>query len=85
MLRGKLDPGLFTAEAREVQFPKKVEDLGRRLAPLGEIKKFSLLGVEAEGGMRTLRYRAVVGEEAMVVTFTLAGDGKVAGLLVRPE
>ncbi len=84
MLEGRLDPDVFTTEAREIQFPKKVAELGRRLAPLGEIEAFAPLGAKAEGGMRTLRYRAMLGETALVVTFTLAADGKVAGLLVRP-
>jgi hypothetical protein len=85
MLDGRLDPDLFTAEARKARFPKQVEDLGRRLAPLGEIEAFAPLGAKAEGGKRTLRYRAMLGKTALVVTFTLADDGKVAGLLVRPE
>jgi hypothetical protein len=85
MLEGKLDPDVFTTEVREVQFPKKVAELGQRLAPLGPLKTFSPLGEKSEGGFRSLRYRAVLGERSLVVTFALADDGKIAGLIARPE
>jgi hypothetical protein len=35
--------------------------------------------------VRTLHYRAVLGETTLILTFTLTADAKVAGLLVRPE
>jgi hypothetical protein len=80
-----LDPGLFTAEAREARLPGKVQEMGKSLAPLGPLKSFDLIGREDADGIRVHSYRGVIGDTATILTFVVTGDGKIAGLSVVPE
>jgi hypothetical protein len=84
-LSGPLDPDLFTEDAQRARFPAKVEEVGKKIARIGPLVSFDLIGRMDEGGWRTHRYRAVLGETALVVTFALAGDGKIGGLTAVPE
>jgi CubicO group peptidase (beta-lactamase class C family) len=85
MREGKLDANLFTQEARRDHFPDKVQEVGKSIAPLGSLKSFELIARKEAGGLRVHRYRAVLGETSLVVTFTLTRDGKIAGLTLVPE
>ena len=67
------------------RFPAKVDELGKKIARIGPLVSFDLIERKDKGGWRTHRYRAVLGETALVVTFALAGDGKIGGLTVLPE
>ena len=84
-LSGPLDPDLFTEDVQRTRFPAKVEEVGKKIARIGPLVSFDLIGRKDKGGWRTHRYRAVLGETALVVTFALAGDGKIGGLTVLPE
>ena len=49
------------------------------------LETFERLGKKDEGGFHVHRYRAVLGGTRLVMTFSLAADGKIAGLLIVPE
>jgi CubicO group peptidase (beta-lactamase class C family) len=85
MLDGQLEADLFTPEAKKDHLPEKVQEVGKSIAPLGPLKSFELIGRKPEGGLRVHSYRAVFGETALVLTFTLTGDGQIAGLTLVPE
>jgi CubicO group peptidase (beta-lactamase class C family) len=85
LLQGKLDAGAFTEESRKDGFPAKVQALGKRIAPLGPLKSFDLLKREEKDGLSVFRYRAVLGQTRMAMTFSMTADGKIAGLLIVPE
>ncbi len=84
-LEGKLDPALFTPEARAALFPAAIEAVRKNLAPLGPLRTFAWLANDEERGLRTRRYRAELGQTAWALTITLADDGKIAGVIIRPE
>jgi CubicO group peptidase (beta-lactamase class C family) len=84
-LEGKLDPNLFTTEAREALFPGPIEAVRKDLARLGPLSAFDRLSHEQEAGLEVHRYRLRLGETPLVTTFRIATDGKIAGVLVVPE
>lgn len=83
-LKGELDEGLFTDEAKKRLVPRIKDDEGR-LRSLGALKAFQLLErKEGAGGLR-LRYRAVLEHETLKVSFSLDKDGKIQGAALQPE
>lgn len=84
-LGGPVDPDLFTKDAQRARLPAKVEEVGKKIARLGPLVSFDLIARTDKGGWRTHRYRAVLGETGLVVTFALAGDGKIGGMTIVPE
>jgi hypothetical protein len=85
MLEGKLDASVFTEQSRKAGFPAKVQEVGKSMASLGALREFGRLPMETKDGLPVHRYRAVLGATPLRVSFTLAADGKIAGLLVVPE
>ena len=85
LLAGKLDASVFTEETRKDGFPAKVQEVGNRIAPLGALKSFALVKREEKDGLSVCRYRAVLGETRLRMTFALAPDGKIAGVMIVPE
>jgi CubicO group peptidase (beta-lactamase class C family) len=85
LLKGKLDAAEFTEETRKDGFPAKVQEVGNRIAPLGPLKSFELLTSEEKDGLRVCRYRAVLGETRLAMTFAMSADGKIAGVMIMPE
>jgi CubicO group peptidase (beta-lactamase class C family) len=84
LLKGELDPELFTEEAGKALSPR-VKDVKEQLAPLGELKTFELVDrKEAAGGLR-LRYRATLEKATLKVIIPLDAAGKIQGVLLLPE
>ncbi len=84
-LAGKLDPARFTPEARAALFPAAIEDVRKQLAPLGALGAFAWLDAEEGLGLRTLRYRARIGTESLILTVSIDGAARIAGIAIQPE
>lgn len=82
---GTADTTLFTPEARAAIFPRRAEQAGEFLKAEGELKSLELLERIVEDGNRRYRYRAHYADTNLNITLTLAPDGKIAGLGMRPE
>ena len=84
-LAGKTDAAAFTKEALASLSNASARDNWRRLASYGTLRAFDFAGREAEGGARTLRYRAALGEHLLLLKFVLNGEGRVTELSVEEE
>lgn len=87
--RGTLSPADF-AFVRQTTFPRMRAALQRALDGLGAPERLELLARARVGDDRRLEYRAVYAPaagrpRAMRATVTLAPDGRLTGLAVRPE
>jgi CubicO group peptidase (beta-lactamase class C family) len=82
---GTLDPELFTESMRKEIFPDRINQAKQFLAPLGQYKSFTLVEFKEEGKQRTIRYKVAFAQLTLVLTGTLAEDGKIAGMTITPE
>jgi D-alanyl-D-alanine carboxypeptidase len=85
MAAGAADTTLFTPEFRAEIFPDKAKEAAQILASLGALKSFSLASRAADTAVTTLRYRGQFDKATLIFQFTIAKDGKIAGLGVMPE
>jgi hypothetical protein len=83
-LKGEVDPGLFTDQAKKMLVPR-IKDDRERLAAFGALKSFRLLERKEGDGVLRLRYRAVLENETLKVSFTLDKSGKIQGAGIQPE
>lgn len=83
-LKGELDEGFFTDEAKKQLVPR-IRDDKARLASFGALKSFRLLErKKSEGGVH-LRYRVALENETLTLFLSLDKDGKIRGAGIRPE
>lgn len=82
--KGEVDPALFTEEAGKVLIPK-IKGSQDKLASLGALKTFELLERKDSDDGRSLEYRAVFENETLRAPFSLDKDGKIRGVMIRPE
>lgn len=83
-LKGEVDERLFSDEAKKRLVPRIREDK-ERLASFGALKTFQLLERKDHDGGQTLRYRVVLENETLQMSFSLDKDGKIRGAGIRPE
>ncbi len=83
-LKGEVDADLFTDEAKEALVPR-IRDDKERLASFGALKSFELLDRNEGDGVVRLRYRAVLENETLQMSFTLDEQGKIRGVGLRIE
>jgi CubicO group peptidase (beta-lactamase class C family) len=83
--QGKVDPTLFSQEARAQMVPF-IQRVGPNyLRPLGALKSLVLLEVRDEKASRTYRYRAIFQDASLLWTFTLNREGKISSLQPSEE
>ncbi len=82
---GKLDAERFTPEMQKLLFPDRAKQVGEFLAPLGPYKSFTLVEYKEEGTSRTFRYKVAFADQSLILTATLNGNGKIAGLTIMPD
>jgi hypothetical protein len=80
--RGDIDRGQLTKEMSDALPADKVAQLSAGLKPLGEPKSFSLLDKTTKGKFTVYRYHLDVTGGALVFTFVLDPEAKIAGLFV---
>ena len=85
LVRGDAKPEEFTDEMRRRLFPDKVKEVRGVLGSLGPLKAFDLVESAEKDGVRVRVYRAAFVRAGLRAQFALAPDGKIAGLLLRPE
>lgn len=83
-LEGQVDPELFTEAAKQALVPR-IRDDRARLASFGPLKTFQLLERNEDDGALRLRYRVVLENETLQMSFTLDDDGKIQGAGFRTE
>jgi CubicO group peptidase (beta-lactamase class C family) len=75
----------LTEDMRKALTPQMLASLRQQMAMLGPLKAFAYLKDTESPQGHVYLYRATFGEMPLVVTATYDGDGKVAGLFMRPE
>lgn len=81
---GKADPNEFAPQTRAILFPDRIKQ-GQGLSQLGPLKSFILTETMVMGDLREYRYVATFGTTNVRVDFVLNKEGKIAGLMLRPE
>lgn len=84
LANGEGNPEWFTPEARAMLFPDRIKQGKQMMGSHGALKTFELQEDLTEGGVRRRAYKAVFGEFGLRCGFTLAADGKIAGVGMRP-
>lgn len=84
MANGEGNPDWFTPEARAMLFPDRIKQGKERMGSHGPLNTFELQEDSTEGGVRRRAYKVVFGEFGLRCGFTLAADGKIAGVGMRP-
>ncbi len=84
LANGEGNPEWFTPEARAMLFPDRIKQGKEMMGSHGPLNTFELQEDRNEGGVRRRAYKAVFGEFALRCGFTLAADGKIAGVGMRP-
>ncbi len=85
LANGEGNPDWFTPEARAMLFPDRIKQGKQMMGSHGPLNAFELQEDRNEGGLRRRAYKAVFGEFALRCGFTLAADGKIAGVGMRPQ
>jgi D-alanyl-D-alanine carboxypeptidase len=84
VMRGEVDPELFTEESRKA-LVSHLEEAKDQATQLGALKAFQLLERKANDRGVRLRYRAVFEKETVNAIFDLDKAGKIAGMGIRSE
>jgi CubicO group peptidase (beta-lactamase class C family) len=84
LANGEGNPDWFTPEARAMLFPDRIRQGRQMMGAHGPLNAFELQEDRTEGGVRRRAYKAVFGDFALRCGFTLAADGKIAGVGMRP-
>jgi CubicO group peptidase (beta-lactamase class C family) len=82
---GSAEPDWFTPEFRSFMFPDRIKQGPQMFGRFGPLQAFELMEDATRDGRRVRAYRATFGTTAVRTTFTLAPDGKIAGLGVQPD
>jgi len=85
VVKDKADLAEFTPETAKALFPERMKPIREFLAGQGAVTSFRLVEETENGGLRVRRYRVEMEKISLFVLFTLAKDGKVAGLAVHPD
>ncbi len=83
-LKGEVDEGLFSDEAKKQLVPR-IRDDKERLASFGALKSFQLVERKEEDGDQRLRYRVALENETIKLFIALDKDGKIRGAGIQPE
>jgi hypothetical protein len=81
---GKLEPGLFTAEAWS-QISPNLEGAKEFLNSLGDLTKTELLARTDQESNRVHRYRLTFKDTTLIYSVVLTKEGKIAGLTFQRE
>ena len=84
-LDGRVDESLFGVGVRAALSSESAKQTWQRLAADGPVKSFAFVGSETVGGVRTLRYKALLGSHLLLLKYVLAEDGKIAEMSVEEE
>lgn len=82
---GRIDRGLFTANADSYFSATALSDYKNSLAPLGKLQLLTRQNEEQRGGMTYLGYRAHFQKNTVVVSIYLTPDGKFEQFLVEEQ
>jgi D-alanyl-D-alanine carboxypeptidase len=82
---GTAEPDWFTPEFRSFMFPDRIKQGPQMFGRFGPLQAFELMEDATRDGRRVRAYRATFGSTNVRTTFSLASDGKIAGLAVQPD
>lgn len=82
---GTADEGWFTPQFRSFMFPDRIKQGPQMMGRFGPLQGFALMEESTRDGLRVRAYRSTFGSTNLRTTFTLAPDGKIAGLMVQPD
>jgi hypothetical protein len=86
MITGDVDQNLFSPEMQKVLFPNAINQLKPFLSSQGPIKTFDLITAENTPTLKRRVYRVTFESNTKIaLTFTVNAEGKIAGVLVKPE
>jgi D-alanyl-D-alanine carboxypeptidase len=82
---GTAEADWFTPEFRSFMLPDRIKQGPQMFGRFGPLQAFELMEDATRDGRRVRAYRAMFGSTSLRATFTLAPDGKIAGLGVQPD
>jgi CubicO group peptidase (beta-lactamase class C family) len=82
---GTGEPDWFTPEFRSFMFPDRIKQGPQMFGRFGALQAFTLMEDTTRDGRKVRVYRATFGTTSIRTVFTLAPDGKIAGLGVQPD
>jgi D-alanyl-D-alanine carboxypeptidase len=82
---GNADPAWFTPEAQKAYFPERAQQMQTILSRQGELKTFEFINEELRGANKLRNYRLGYANSAIRFGFILTPEGKMVGVILRPE
>ena len=82
--KGRIDRGLFTADANSYFSDTAVHDYQASLAPLGQPESFSIRAARRRGGMQMRGYTVTFPKTKLSITTYTLPDGKLEQYIVAP-
>lgn len=82
---GNADPAWFTPEAQKAYFPDRAQQMQTILSRQGELKTFEFINEEPRGANKLRNYRLGYANSAIRFGFVLTTEGKILGVVLRPE
>lgn len=82
---GTAEGDWFTPQFRSFMLPDRIKQGPQMMGRFGPLQGFALMEEATRDGNRVRAYRATFGSTNLRTTFTLAPDGKIAGLMVQPD
>ncbi len=83
--RGETDPEWLTPQFQAFLLPDRIKQGPQMMGRLGDLTGFELMEDTTRNDLHVRIYRATFGTTPLRVQFTLAADGKIAGLGVSPD
>jgi CubicO group peptidase (beta-lactamase class C family) len=83
--RGRIDRGLFSANANTYFSAVALRDCRTSLGPLGKLKSVTPVGENLRGGMTHRSYRAQFARKALNLNLYLLADGKYEQFLIEDQ
>jgi CubicO group peptidase (beta-lactamase class C family) len=81
--KGRIDPEIFTANAKFYFTQTALGDIQKSLAPLGVLKSVSMITQTLRGGMTFRVYRAEFAKRALTLSLYVMPDGKIEQFMVE--
>ena len=83
--RGETDPEWLTPQFQAFLLPDRIKQGPQMMGRLGDLTGFELMEDTTRNDLHVRIYRATLGTTPLRVQFTLAADGKIAGLGVSSD